>query len=301
MRATEQSGVRSTGSSIGWALIFAVLAAFALQLSALTARASADDQSPVEATQDEAVAAPAAGEDGTTSESPAADPVLDPGPTSPEPAAPSGVPATVESSKPDAGAPALPPSAESDSPDVTHAGHPTGPAESPPATTNQIEGTTPAVPEPLAPLPARRAQLSRLSRFALPRNCLRALAAPRLSGLGQARVLPPSHGGSPVHPYRATLCTHWERWTTGAPHPSRSRPHVRRVPRTPRRRIGPGRSDPSSLRPRRVHRVARCAAGRVRAGPPSSRCSRCSCGSSASARCSSASSRRRRSGARRAS
>jgi len=99
------------------------------------------------------VAAPAAGDDGTTSESPAADPVLDPEVTSPEPAAPSGVPATVESSEPDAGVPARPPSAELDSPDVTHAGHPTGPAESSPATTHQIESTTPAVPEPLAPLP----------------------------------------------------------------------------------------------------------------------------------------------------
>ena len=154
MRATEQSGVRSAGSSIGWALVLAVLTALAVQLSVLTASASADDLTLVEATQDEAVAAPVAGDDGTTSESPAADPVPNPEVTSPEPAAPSGPPATVESSEPDAGAPARPPSAELDSPDVTHAGNPTGPAESSPATTNQIESTTPAVPEPLAPPPA---------------------------------------------------------------------------------------------------------------------------------------------------
>jgi hypothetical protein len=164
-RATEQSGVRSGRSSIGWALVFAVLTALAVQLSVLTASASADGLSLVEATQDEAVAAPVAGDDGTTSESPAADPVPDPVPdpapepapdpkvTSPEPAARSGSPATVESSEPDTEDPALPPSAEVDRPDVTHAGAPTGPAESSPATTHQIESTTPAVPEPLAPLP----------------------------------------------------------------------------------------------------------------------------------------------------
>jgi hypothetical protein len=155
VRATEQSGVRSGRSSIGWALVLTVLTALAVQLSVLTASASADDQWLVEATQDEAVAAPVAGDDGTTPESPAADPVLDPKVTSPEPApAPSGLPATVESSEPDAGDPALPPSAELDSPDVTHAFDPRGPAESSQATTNQIERTTPAVPEPLAPLPA---------------------------------------------------------------------------------------------------------------------------------------------------
>ena len=66
MRATEQSGVRSAGSSIGWALVFAVLTALAFQLSALTASASAEDLGLVEATQDEAVAAPVAGDDGTT-------------------------------------------------------------------------------------------------------------------------------------------------------------------------------------------------------------------------------------------
>jgi hypothetical protein len=153
VRATEQSGVRSGRSSIGWALVFAVLTALAVQLSLLTASASADGLGLVEATQDEAVAAPVAGDDGTTSESPAADPALDRKATSPEPAAPSGLPATVESSEPDAGDPAVPPSAELDSPDVTHAGDPTGPAESSTATTNQIERTTPAVPEPLAPLP----------------------------------------------------------------------------------------------------------------------------------------------------
>ena len=111
MRATEQSGVRSAGSSIGWALVLAVLTALAFQLSALTASASADDLTLVERTQDEAVAAPVAGDDGTTSqspaadpsESPAADPVPDPEVTSPQPAAPSGPPATVESSQPDAG------------------------------------------------------------------------------------------------------------------------------------------------------------------------------------------------------
>lgn len=155
VRATEQSGVRSAGSSIGWALVLAVLIALAVQLSVLTASASADDLTLVEATQDEAVAAPVAGDDGTTSESPAAAaPVPNPEVTSPEPAAPSSLPAPVESSKPDAGAPARPPLAELSSPDVPHAGNPTGPAESPPATTNQIENTTPAVPEPLAPLPA---------------------------------------------------------------------------------------------------------------------------------------------------
>ena len=88
VRATEQSGVLSAGSSIGWALVLAVLTALAIQLSVLTASASADDLSPVEATQDEAVAAPVPGDDGTTSESPAADPVPDPEVTSPEPAAP---------------------------------------------------------------------------------------------------------------------------------------------------------------------------------------------------------------------
>jgi hypothetical protein len=139
---------------MGWAVVFAVLTALAVQLSVLTASASAGDLLLVEATQDEAVAAPVAGDDGTTSESPAADPKLDPEVTSPAPAAPSGLPATVESSEPDAGDPALPPSAELDSPDVTHAGDPRGPAESSQATTNQIERTTPAVPEPLAPLPA---------------------------------------------------------------------------------------------------------------------------------------------------
>jgi hypothetical protein len=157
VRATEQSGVRSAGSSISWALVLAVLTALAVQLSVLTASASAEDLTLVEATQDEAVAAPVAGDDGTTSESPAANPVLAPEVTSPEPAAPSGLPASVESSKPDTGAPARPPLAELDSPDgpdVPHAGNPTGPAESSPATTHQIASTTPAVPEPLAPPPA---------------------------------------------------------------------------------------------------------------------------------------------------
>jgi hypothetical protein len=154
VRATEQSGVRSAGSSIGWALVLAVLTALAVQLSALTASSSADDLGVVEATQDEAVAAPVAGNDGTTSESPAANPVLAPEVTSPEPAAPPGLPATVESSQPAAALPARPPSAELNSPDVPHAGDPTGPAASSPATTIQIESTTPAVPEPLAPLPA---------------------------------------------------------------------------------------------------------------------------------------------------
>jgi hypothetical protein len=154
VRATEQSGVRSAGSSIGWALVLAVLTALAIHLSVLTESASAEDLTQVEATQDEAVAAPVAGDDGTTSESPAANPVLAPEVTSPEPVAPSGPPATVESSKPDAGAPARPPSAELDSPGVTHAGALTGPAQSSPAPTHQIESTTPAVPEPLAPLPA---------------------------------------------------------------------------------------------------------------------------------------------------
>ena len=157
MRATEQPGVRSAGSSIGWALVLAVLAALALQLSALTASASADDQSLVEATQDEAVAAPVAGDEETTSESPAADPAPDPKPdpkvTSPEPAVPPGSPATVESSEPDTEDPALPSSVKLDSPDVTHAADPTGPAESTPATTHQVDSTTPVVPEPLAPLP----------------------------------------------------------------------------------------------------------------------------------------------------
>ena len=105
VRATEQSGVRSAGSSIGWALVLAVLIALAVQLSVLTASASADDLTLVEATQDEAVAAPVAGDDGTTSESPAAAaPVPNPEVTSPEPAAPSSLPAPVESSEPDAGA-----------------------------------------------------------------------------------------------------------------------------------------------------------------------------------------------------
>ena len=155
VRATEQSGVRSAGSSIGWALVLAVLTALAVQLSVLTASASAEDLTLVEATQDEAVAAPVAGDDGTTSESPAANPVPNPEVTSPEPAAPSGPPAPVESPKPDAGAPARPPLAELSSPDVPHAGNPTGPPQSSPATTtHQIESTTPAVPEPLAPPPA---------------------------------------------------------------------------------------------------------------------------------------------------
>ena len=57
VRATEQSGVRSAGSSIGWALVLAVLTALAVQLSALTASASAEDLTLVEATQEEAVAA----------------------------------------------------------------------------------------------------------------------------------------------------------------------------------------------------------------------------------------------------
>ena len=84
MRATEQSGIRSGRPSIGWALVLAVLTALAvLQLSVLTASASADDLGLVEATQNEAVAAPVPGDDGTTSESPAADPALDGKVTSP--------------------------------------------------------------------------------------------------------------------------------------------------------------------------------------------------------------------------
>jgi hypothetical protein len=153
VRATEKSGVRSAGSSSRWALVLVVLTALAVQLSALTATASAEDVTLVDSTQDEAVTPPVAGDDGTTSESPAANPVLAPEVTSPEPAAPSGQPATVESSEPNPGAPARPPLAESDSPDP-HAGGPTGPAQSSPATTSQIQTTTPAVPEPLAPPPA---------------------------------------------------------------------------------------------------------------------------------------------------
>jgi hypothetical protein len=208
VRAKEQSGVRSAGSSIGWALVFAVLAALALQLSALTASASADDQSQVEATQDEAVAAPVAGDDGTTSESPAADPVLDPEVTSPEPAAPSGVPATVESSEPDAGVPARPPSAELDSPDVTHAGHPTGPAESPPATTNQIEGTTPAVPEPVAPLPAAGRPFTPVPLRVAPELLARSRgAAPKRSraGTGVATIA----WGQPGSPVSGVTANAW--------------------------------------------------------------------------------------------
>jgi hypothetical protein len=154
VRATEQSGVRSAGSSSRWALVLVALAALAVQLSALTASASAEDLLSVETTQDGAVSAPVAGDDGTTSESPAPNPVLAPEVPSPQPAAPSGPPATVESSEPNPAAPARPPLAELDSPDVPHAGAPTGPAQSSPATTHQIESTTPAVPEPVAPLPA---------------------------------------------------------------------------------------------------------------------------------------------------
>ena len=154
MRASEQTGVGTRGSSVGWALVFAVLTALVVQLSVLTASASADDLWPVQAAQDEAVAAPVAGDDGTGSESPPADPVLDPEVTSPEPAAPSGPPATFESPGAEAANPSLPPSSVPDSPEVTHAGDPTGPAESSPATSRQIGRTTPVVPEPVAPLPA---------------------------------------------------------------------------------------------------------------------------------------------------
>jgi hypothetical protein len=145
------------GSGVGWVGVFAVLTALAIQLSVLTASASAEDPWLVAAAQDEAVAAPPVLDDGATPESPAADPVAAPVPdpevTSPEPVAPPGPPATVESPAPDAADPALPPSLEVDPPDVKHVGEPTGPAESSPPTTHQVEGTTPAVPEPVAPLP----------------------------------------------------------------------------------------------------------------------------------------------------
>jgi hypothetical protein len=157
VRATDQTGVRIRGSGVGWVGVFAVLTALAIQLSVLTASASAEDPWLVAAAQDEPVAAPLVLEDGATPESPAADPVAAPVPdpevTSPEPVAPSGLPATVKSPAPDAADPALPPSLEVDPPDVKHVGEPTGPAESSPPTTHQVEGTTPADPEPVAPLP----------------------------------------------------------------------------------------------------------------------------------------------------
>jgi hypothetical protein len=102
----------------------------------------------VKAPQDDAGAAPDPGADGTTADSPAPDPAV----ISPEPA-PSGLPTTVESPGPDAADPAALPPAESDGPDLTHVGDAAGPAESSTATAHQIDGPTPAVPEPDAPLP----------------------------------------------------------------------------------------------------------------------------------------------------
>jgi hypothetical protein len=154
VRATEQLGVASRGPSVGWAVVFVVLTALAVQLSVLTASASADDSWLAEAAQDEAVVAPVAPDDGAPAESPVADPLPAPEVTSPEPVAPSGPPATVESPGPDPADPALPPSSESDTPDAEHVGDPTGPAESSPPTTQQTEGATPAVREPVTPLPA---------------------------------------------------------------------------------------------------------------------------------------------------
>jgi hypothetical protein len=130
----------------------AVLTAFAVQLSVLSADASADDSSPVATAQDELAATPAAQDDGTVSESPAADPVPDPGTIPPEPGPRAGQPATVESPEPEAADPGLPPP-DLDSPDVTDVSEEQGPAEPSPVPTREIEGSMPTIPEPVAPPP----------------------------------------------------------------------------------------------------------------------------------------------------
>jgi hypothetical protein len=152
VRAREQSGVGLRGSSFRWAVLLAVLAALAIQLSVLSSIAAADDVSLVKAPQDDAGAAPDPGADGTTADSPAPDPVPDPAVISPEPA-PSGLLTTVESPGPDAADPAAPLPSEFDRPDLTHVGDAAGPVESSTATTHQIDGPAPAVPEPDVPLP----------------------------------------------------------------------------------------------------------------------------------------------------
>jgi hypothetical protein len=152
VRAREQSGVGLRGSSFRWAVLLAVLAALAIQLSGMTAIAAADDSWLDPAPPDDTGAAPDPGTDGMTAEGPAPDPVPDPEVISPEPA-PSGLPPTVESPGPDAADPAVPPPAELDRPDVTHIGDAAGPVDSSTATTHQIDGPTPAVAEPGAPLP----------------------------------------------------------------------------------------------------------------------------------------------------
>jgi hypothetical protein len=153
VRATEKSGVSFRGSSFGWAVLLAVLAALAIQLSGLTAIAAADELSLVPAPPDDPGAAPDPGPDGTTGESPAPDPVPDPEVISPEPVASPGPPAsTDEPPEPDAADPGVPPPSELDRPVLTHAGDAAGSAESSTATTHQID-PTPAVPEPDEPLP----------------------------------------------------------------------------------------------------------------------------------------------------
>ena len=273
MRATEQSGVRSAGSSIGWPLVLAVLTALAVQLSVLTASASAEDLTLVEATQDEAVAAPVAGDDGTTSESPAANPVPNPEVTSPEPAAPSGLPAPVESPKPDAGAPARAA--------VGRVEQPRRPAR------RQSHGSASIIPGDDDPSDREH----HLSRAGTPRAATgsgdgptcHACPASRCAGIACAPSRRRGYARSGRHG-----CRHHRmgaaRFTRIGRHCARMG-SGRRVGPATRLAPGPSREEsrgshdeergqadlhPSSLHPYRVHRVARCAAERVRAGLPSS-------------------------------
>jgi hypothetical protein len=154
VRATEKSGVSFRGPSFGWAVLLAVLAALAIQLSGLTAIAAADELSLVPAPPDDPGAAPDPGADGTTGETPAPDPVPDPEVISPEPVAPPGPPAaTDEPPGPDAADPGVSPPSELDRPELTHAADAAGSAESSTATAHQIDGPTAAVPAPEVPLP----------------------------------------------------------------------------------------------------------------------------------------------------